>query len=492
MKSFILIVFIIATTLPQSIQANDIQWPCLFPPTMSRDIPGDTSQSDQAGLNCLAWQQFIALNWPAKKIAIKKDFGIPGDFSPVVFETYINVQEFLKPDGSKPPPWNQRAYALSIDQNRGKKNHVRPMYGTAKITLDFNPDDDLGEAFPRTSSKAWLADTNGNLVWYEILVNKSEFEYFYNNQFYNSIEQYKAAKSGQHIDLPKGDLSGKSGAMEFKAAWLTVNDPDNNKWLHYKMTKANICSADGACHLQDFALVGLHIIHKTTAQASWIWSTFEHVDNAPDLTQIKSGAARKNKNGSNPFTFYDSDCTPKDIPPECVNGHINMQTSCSKNTSPAYALSFVAGLPAGQCKAYPIQVVREFSIPNTLENPVITINKAAHQLIRDANSDSVYQYYNLINVLWNDSPIDENAGLKPPIKQLSDTGFRPNPNTFPVSNTVLETYIQSVTCIACHSSATINTPKNGTTFASDYSFLFGKAGHPQTTKSTLKEKIDDK
>ena len=135
-----------------------------------------------------------------------------------------------------------------------------------------------------------------------------------------------------------------------------------------------------------------------------------------------------------------------------------------------------------QCPPYPIQVVREFAIQNSHENPVADTNKAAHQLIKSANQDSVYQYYNLINVLWNDSPIDENKGSTPPVNQLSDTGFRPPSNAQPIANTVLETYIQSATCIDCHSSATINPPTNGTAYASDYSFIFSEAHYNKSNK----------
>lgn len=456
--------------LTHIVQAKDqnIKWPCLFPPTISDVIPGDTKQSNQAGFNCLAWQQFIALNWSVKPGSSAADFGTPGDYSPVVFETYMNVHEFLRPDGSKPPQWDERAYIVNT---RGQKaGHARTMFGTSKVTVNFDPNSDLGEAFPNPSSKAWLADKNGNLVWYEVLVNKDEFEYFYQHEFYNSVQQYKAAKAGHALDLPKGNLSGKVGAMEFKAAWLTVTDPENSKWNRYKMTRANICSDDGHCKKHNFALVGLHIIHKTSSQASWIWSTFEHQDNAPDMDKLSEVTVNDD------FTFYNPICKPQAIDPMCVNGVINQKTSCDVNVSPQYALSFLNGESTGKCLAYPIQVAREFSIVNSDENPVLDTNKAAHALIQQANKDSVYQYYNLINVLWNDSPVDENAGKKVPINQLSETGFRPNDSALPVANTVLETYIQNTTCVACHSGATLNPPAGGTNYTSDYSFIFGMAG----------------
>jgi hypothetical protein len=38
---------------------------CAKPPALTATIPADAHAMDQANVNCFAWQQFIALNWPA-------------------------------------------------------------------------------------------------------------------------------------------------------------------------------------------------------------------------------------------------------------------------------------------------------------------------------------------------------------------------------------------------------------------------------------------
>ena len=118
------------------------------------------------------------------------------------------------------------------------------------------------------------------------------------------------------------------------------------------------------------------------------------------------------------------------------------------------------------------------SLPDTNENPIVSINAAVQELIRRQNPDSVYQHYQLVNVLWNDSPVDENRGETLPTRSLSTAGFRPNPSAFPVANTVMETYVQERTCIDCHAAAQIAQPPGfpETTFTSDYSFVFSLAG----------------
>lgn len=454
-------------------ESETVSWPCLNPPTVSNTIPGDSVVADQSSLNCFAWQEFIGLNWPTRKGVSAANFGEPNDYAPVVFETYKTNHDLFNYSGDKPPEWD-------APSQHSNDSGLRKMNRTSKFDAKFD-DGDIEEAFPfKPAGQAWLADKKGNLVWYEVLMNKPEYDYFYQNEFYSSANQYKAATAGKHIDLPKGDISGKIGAMELKAAWLTVTDPNDSKWQRYKLTKAQFCTDKYTCTQSVVALVGLHIIHKTASQPSWIWATFEHIDNAPDISEVNGGTE------TDRYNFYDKACEEKAIPASCVDGVPDQNTSCVKNTHPAYSLTLSGGKPIGDCQPYPIQVVREYAIPDTNENPVMAINQAAQNLIKQSNADSVYQYYQLVNVMWNDSTIDENKGKELPLNALSETAFRPNPNAFPVANTTMETYIQNTACIECHSGATIANPNNlSPSFASDYSFVFGmaKAHENQRVKS---------
>ena len=446
---------------------------CLINVAVSSTIPQDTKLSDQASFNCMAWQQFIALNWSADLNADAKTFGTPGDYTPKVFETYMNIHSFLGGDGSDPGPWRNQTTSTVV--NGEKVAHPRYLSRTSKFSDGFDSGD-IEEAAP--SPNAWLADKQGNLVWYEVLVNQDEYDYFYRNGFYNAKKQNEAASQGIHINLPKGELGGRVGAMEIKTAWLTVEEPDDPKWQRYKLANGVFCDDTEHCSSNTVALIGMHIIHKTVSQPSWIWSTFEHVDNAPDKADINSGKVLKRD-----YNFYSESCTEQAIPSACIKGTASQDkavtTTCEPNTAPKFGLNIEAGKPVGQCLPYPIQVVREYPIPNTNENPVKDINDMAHALIRQENPDSVYQNYQLVNVIWNDSTVDENKAKALPVDSLSLTGFRPNPATFPVANTVLETYVQQTSCVECHAHAhiaTLSTSKTSNTtpseFASDYSFLF--------------------
>jgi len=323
-----------------------------------------------------------------------------------------------------------------------------------------------------------LADRDGNLVWYEILVNKVEYNYFHKNKFYSAQEQFLAARAGRKIDLTMGALGGSEGAVELKLAWLAVGDPTDPKWRRYKTANAVFCTGKGDsqdCTTGMVALVGFHILHKTTSQPSWTWATFDHVDNSPDQADVNAGKVNRE------YQFYRTEgCVEKTVHPSCQLARDGVTTtSCLPNISPAYALSdFVGGKidPESKCQPYPIQVTRAFSLPKTHENPIVQTNAAAQEMIRAANPDSVFQHYQLVNVLWSDSPVNENAGKLTPLAPLSETAFRPALGAFKVSNPMLETYAQDKSCVECHSGATIASPTGAPQpFASDYSFIFGMA-----------------
>ncbi len=465
-------------------------FPCLNPPALSSDIPSDSPITDQNALNCFAWQQFIALNWtaaPGATTAAANDpgtfFGPPGDNAPTVWETYSDIHTIFRPNGETPLPFGQRPPLPSACQSYGTSG-TRAITRTSKVTVDFDVPDDAAEAFPFNGSPNWLADRDGNQVFFEILVNRDEYDFIVENRLYNALTGYLATASGQKVDLPRGVLGGQTGSIEFKAAWLTVTDPNDPKWARYKMSEAVLYDpANDTCSQSPIALIGLHILHKTTSQPQWVWSTFEHVDNAPDQADVDAGSV------ADTFTFFNPSCTPQKIPAQCVgnatpscdstvkaNPPLTM-TSCAPNDSPAFCVT-------PECPAMPVQITREHAIPDGQDNLVTDLNAAAQAMIRKAAPDSVFANYMLVGVLWSDSPVDENtATVPPPHAPLSISGMRPAPTERPVANTTMETYVQNTTCIQCHMNAELALPSNDsslTPFASDYSFVFGNAKSPST------------
>jgi hypothetical protein len=471
------------STATDPITAAAPSFPCLNAPKVGYGTPGDTAITSQDGLNCFAWQVFIGLNWQVDPNnpghpdtnTTAAQFGTPGTAQTAVWQTYANAKTVMRPDGAKPLPWGSSPELPPACRgiNAGTGARLMKASQASRMPGEFNLTAELAQAFPGDNPN-WLADKDGNLVYYEILMGEDEYDYIVDNGLYDADTQASFLKARNNIDLPMGH-GDTLGGLELKAAWLAVPDPSDPKWQSYKTMQALVYDqSTDTCTTKTMALVGLHIIHKTASQPQWVWATFEHVDNAPDTSAI---GADGSVNGD--YTFYDNNCSELPVPAGCkakvVNGTPVTKSSCAANVSPAYYLD-----GTDDCPAYPVRVSRNFPIKDTTDNHVLSLNRAVKQLITQANPDSVYANYMLVNVLWSSAAVNDNEPPgNPPVTPLSTSGETPSLNTVPVANTMLETYAQGFNCLSCHAYASVPAAVaeqlDGTTYATDYSFIFGFA-----------------
>ena len=446
--------------------------PCpLSPITLSNTVPQDSAQTTQAYFDCFAWQEFIGLNWDADPAhagapdpsASPSEFGEPLDLAPPVFETYADALDVFLPGAAPPKPWGTVDPSPCAVHGMVARSGRRLLRMASIVAPDFQAPSGMMQAFPG-SGPSWLADRDGNLVWYQILVDQDEFSYIVNKQYYNANRQLQALTSDERIDLPAGVPGGILGAIEVKAAWLPITDP--SRQTHYRMQRAIVLDANNTCHSVSVGLVALHIIHKTQSQPTWIWSTFEQVENAPD-----PGAT-----SSNAFVFNQPNCQPSPVPASCVLGKNGVQTSCAANVPPEYTPDAYFSKGA-TCPVYPIQV----SHAQPPDPTAASVNAYAWGVIRAQNAQSVYQYYRLVNVLWASNSSDPNGNPSPPIAPVLVNGITP-PKTQPVANAATETYAQGLTCLSCHVNATIAkaspAPPEWKRYFSDFSFIMSQAHTP--------------
>jgi len=326
---------------------------------------------------------------------------------------------------------------------------------------------------------SWLGAQNGTNVWYEVVVDQDEYNYVTQNHLYDANAQAAFVGAGHPVVLPMGTRSNSvTGAIELKAAWMEITDPENPRWAaRYKLAASTVLDPEtGKCRNIVVALVGLHIIHKTGSQTTWVWATFEHVDNAPDANP---GTGVAPPDGG--YNFYNPSCQPQtiDVPASCLaSGKSSPVTvGCQPNVPPPYYLS--QGCP----KPVPVQVTRATPIDSTTG----AVNQAMQANIASNNPGSVWQYYQLVNTIWS-----TNSAPKPTVPQkasdvqlqaMQPQGVYPFPSQTPVASTVLETYAQNTTCIQCHVQATL-AGADSPWFA-DFSFLLGNAGTPPAVGKKL-------
>lgn len=354
-------------------------------------IPGATGF--QNPMDTLSWQTFVALNWPASE----KENGVPdttlkiggqskGGYypngmrsSPVVWETYKDANDIFLPDGKPPSPFKDKTRHVLFDDT---------------------------ESF--TTSP--LNDQNGRRVYYEVRLNEVEYNYIVSRKLYLKANQTPP------INFPLGDPATKeAGAVHVKAAWKILNiDGPGQKDIpdHFYTAEALIYTPGKAsAFLAQVGLVGLHIVHKTASRPEWIWATFEHVDNAPDLPQ-----------GNNPITPGTYNFTNATCP----------VATCTPNQT------------VSPDSTQPVQVLRM----TTIEPDAQSLNQQWQAALRAWNPKSVWQYYQLVSTQWPAEPENTKiyGGPQPPF----------------LANTVIETYFQGPSpanptekdpphsCMGCH------------------------------------------
>jgi hypothetical protein len=103
-----------------------------------------------------------------------------------------------------------------------------------------------------------------------------------------------------------------------------------------------------------------------------------------------------------------------------------------------------------------VQVIRENPISSTTFNDVAGLNQWVWNLLRTTNPNSVFLNYQLVDVLWANSPAVVSKASPAP---LTAGNPLPNPAIHKVANTTIETYFQNTfTCLDCHTHAAIASP----------------------------------
>lgn len=417
-----------------------------FSPYMPDDVHGGVVNAQQYDYDSLSWEQFIALNWPA----MAGQRGVPdttrslGYGGPVVWETWKDVNEVFLPEGAKPDPWDSpifRAVRLPSLTAAAEQPGLKLMVIPTKITVAMNQAGIFNGKFSYTGS---LIDQNGLYTRYEVRMNKAEFDYIYNNNYYNGAMQSDSVKAGR-FHFPPGIDPGSPTSTEVKAAWrvLVTANPAPGQQIddtsRYYTRRALLVDPETGQTIGPVTvgLVGLHILRLTPHAHNWVWSTFEQVDNL----STKPGGPRPSYNPSDTMTR------------KGPNGFSNRGPVVSAPvTEPAIAKA--------------VLVWRYYAIgdPRDSDRYVPSIN--AYFQAKLASVPGPWKYYELIGT-QNPRPLSADP----------DTG-RAAPAVTHLNNSTMETYVQATNnCYGCHLAAlplgTTDAKKFGT-----FTFVLQKAQFP--------------
>ncbi|HEY0159328.1 MAG TPA: hypothetical protein VGF28_18725 [Thermoanaerobaculia bacterium] len=333
-----------------------------------------------------AWRTFIALNWPANANGQPDPAKTPADSATSrVWEFYRESGTVFLQDGQRPAPWEgSRQWVSAASEAREGDAPARQLWMQAKGDPEPQAHPRLEESIQAFTGP--LVDQNGKWVRYEVLMNRTEFDYLYEHQLY-SLEGQIAFTANTMVDFPANDGNGRHGAMEVKLAWkqLGANDDPKRFLVREALVSHMIADASGKFvsskpTLETMGLVGMHIAVKTRSAPTWVWSTFEHVDNVAANDLEKDSRGRRIR----PLFFN------PDLPVKPVN------VLAAKNAAPDGKGNFTSW--SEPLTTSPTQVLRVLQIaPATAE-----LNREVREALRNANS--VFQYYELIGTQWPVQP----------------------------------------------------------------------------------------
>ena len=225
------------------------------------------------------------------------------------------------------------------------------------------------------------------------------------------------------------------GSVVLKLAWRVLDPAAGDDLERFVHLPALLKHEDGTQESVEVGLVGLHIAHKTLSAMTWVWATFEQVDNLPLEPDPPDTSSR--------YTFYN---------PKCSDCPVNTPTD--------------AGVPT--------QLVRELPIEEVTQE----INDAAQTRLTALNT--VLQFYRLVGAQWPKNPELAASLSLPCIASEHSPVPSGNPQPALLTNPVLESFNQKESCMDCHASASIASGRaatpGGALFdrpgSADFLFLF--------------------
>lgn len=427
-------------------------------PDVPSDIPGGARNASLQAASLFAWQEFIALNWPAKAGQrdapdLAQKFGAATS-GPLVWHTYRSKSEIFPGANSKdvvphgymsgapsfgyndPPQYQYAGSPIPACAMQGKVNVP------AWINLDEGSQIGLNLMYAGAAPAAPTPlNSRPQLIRFLAKANLAEYAYVAQNQYwydasgsprYMAVQNFRSAQrngfpvKGAFIKLP-------DGSFEIKAAFRPLSAAETASQRFYTTTVRYYEGGNTPCFREaQWGLVALHIIQKTPSAPAFVFATFEQADNLQQTIAGKAVAVEdEDGNIVHPATtattpalsYKDSASSPL----------VSIQPAGAANCSTdGDSHLFYTNVPNGGVPSGKICVnQRDHAIPPA----VIAVNKVAHAAMAaysktNGVANSPWAYYKLVNVQaypFNKADI------------VSDPNSPRNAATYYQANSVVET-----------------------------------------------------
>ncbi len=267
--------------------------------------------------------------------------------------------------------------------------------------------------------------SSGRVTYFSQAVNDTFYDFVAKNGFYDQ-QTYLAADPTTNFP---------NGAMEFKFSWKVVAEGEDTSTFFTTPAKISKLVTDPAsgnivASLTEtldatVALVGIHVVGVVQDHPEFIWATFEHVNNAPDLP-AGMGTGSTDPVSDKNYTFYAAG-TPAN----------------RSNVSNSGRVAF-AGDPSDQLVTPVVDVYRQFAWGSDTSadgkaNATNVQSMNASVAAKTLSGDTIWQNYQLIGSVWGP------PNTLVPNQQVTGVG------STMLSNATLETFTQTTqNCFSCH------------------------------------------
>jgi hypothetical protein len=428
----------------------------------------------QRGFDFYSWRTFIALNSPADGTSIER----ARPDTQTRWEDANNFKQLLDvmlPAELQPPVWSPDRAGRDKERERMISTECKALH---RDLPDWTVVKMIEESFNEPFKTGPLIDQDGHYAIFEILMNREMFGYIMAHHLNTKVGQARADNDDLLVDFPVGqnldtkqNVSATLGAFMLKVSWKILSPAEVQSGTFHIMhalvlMPPGVPGANRPCLKETLGLVGFHAVHKTLHRPQWIWTTFEHKKNVPDMSDV---AAHKL---DGPYNFFSVSC--KD--------HCPMVNAIPPRP---WAPDPTLGLQFRKDNSFKSQIVRQVALTDATQN----MNKIFHSLLPP---DSVWQNYILVSTQWPSGVECTSLHSKSAPDPKTDFAKQPDMTCSPaptfLANSTLETYSQgntplaSSSCIACHGNAVdfqrgTSAPPAGTARLnqSDFTFMLEKA-----------------
>ncbi|NIG55601.1 hypothetical protein [Chitinophaga sp. Cy-1792] len=282
------------------------QFNITFVPYPPKDLSSPNASEEE--LISFAWNEFFALNWKSRYYTTNSNFrrGLPDtnwdydkDAAPapdlLVWETYAHRVELRR--------WND---VMNNFDTVPYYQYSKPILADPGVKTNlFNNLDENNEIGSCDVYAQVYKYYKKYQVLYQAKANRDEFNYIKDHYptkekldsatsktannitldsayFKGAIGNCDLPDSAKIFCLPCGTTVGTSleGAMEVKTAWrqLTPEEDSNRYLMRTVLTYENGPNGQAKAVNRRYALIAIHIIHKTKNYPNFVFATFEQVD----------------------------------------------------------------------------------------------------------------------------------------------------------------------------------------------------------------------